>query len=75
MSLPAEPSPLVCPELLAVLTPAERLVVTHLCEGLANKEIASVLGKSEATVKFQVSSAMAKLGVPTRTRLMVLLRG
>jgi len=48
--------------------------VLHLCEGLTNKEIAQTLSKSEATVKFQVSSAMGKLGVPTRTRLMVLLR-
>ena len=59
---------------LAELSPAERVVAMQVAQGLTNKEIARVLGKSEITVKHQVSSILAKLGVPSRTRLIVLLR-
>ena len=68
------PRPAVRPELLHALTPSERLVVLHLCEGLSNKEIANVLGKAPGTVKCQVGTAMRKLRVQTRTRLMATLR-
>jgi len=68
------PKPFACSEFLALLTPAERMVVIQLYDGLANKEIGAVLGKSQSTVKAQLSSAMAKLGVPTRTRLIALLQ-
>jgi two-component system, NarL family, nitrate/nitrite response regulator NarL len=57
-----------------VLSPAERAVTAHLCRGLSNREIAAVLGKSPATVKNQVSAILGKIGVPTRTRLIALLR-
>lgn len=53
---------------LSQLTPAERMVAVHVAEGLSNKEIASVLGKSEATVKHQVSSILATSGTGSRTR-------
>jgi DNA-binding CsgD family transcriptional regulator len=33
-----------------------------------------MLGKSPATVKNQVSTILGKIGVPTRTRLIALLR-
>ena len=56
------------------LSPAERIVAAHLCEGLSNREIAAALGKSERTVKNQVSAILAKCGVPTRARLIALLR-
>jgi len=59
---------------LAGLSPAERVVAMQVAQGLTNKEIARVLGKSEITVKHQVSSILAKLGVATRGRLIVLLR-
>ena len=59
---------------LVGLTPAEQVVVTYLRQGLSNKEIATALGKAEATVKNQVSSCLAKLGVSTRMRLIALLR-
>ena len=59
---------------LASLSPAERVVVSCLLQGLSNKEIARALGKSECTVKNQVSAILAKTGVPTRARLMALLR-
>lgn len=62
------------PTLLEDLSPAERVVALQVAQGLTNKEIAQVLGKSEITVKHQVSSILAKLGVPSRTRLIVLLR-
>lgn len=74
MSAPVTESRATRQELLARLTPAERLVALHVCDGLANKEIAHILGKSPCTVKQQLKSAFHKLGVDSRTRLMVLLR-
>jgi|GEM_PF-1421880 len=56
------------------LTPAEQVVVVYLLQGLSNKEIARILGKSVSTVKNQVSSCLSKIGVPTRSRLIVRLR-
>jgi len=69
-----ESTPIARPELLAPLTPAERLVVLRLCEGCSNKEIAHALGKSAATVKFQLTQIYRKLEVHSRTRLLALLR-
>lgn len=60
-------------ESFTLLTPAERIVVAYLTHGLSNKEIASALGKAEATVKHQVGSILQKTGVPTRLRLMAML--
>jgi len=59
---------------LAHFSPAERVVAQYLAEGLSNREIAAALGKSEATVKNQVSACLRKCGVPTRARLIALLR-
>ena len=59
---------------LEKLSPAERIVAAHVCQGLSNREIAVILGKSERTVKNQVSAVLAKCGVPTRARLIALLR-
>ena len=56
------------------LTPAEQAVAHCLRQGLSNREIAAILGKSERTVKNQVSAVLAKCGVPTRARLIALLR-
>jgi DNA-binding NarL/FixJ family response regulator len=56
------------------LTLAERAVLEHLLAGLANKEIAAVLGKAEPTIKHQVSAILRKHHVPSRARLIVLLR-
>lgn len=66
--------PAVAAPQLAGLSPAERVVAMHLAQGLSNREIARVLGKSEFTVKNQVSTILQKLGVPTRGRLIALLR-
>jgi DNA-binding NarL/FixJ family response regulator len=49
------------------LTPRETEVLQLLAQGLANKQIALVLGISDHTVKFHVSSIYAKLGVVNRT--------
>jgi DNA-binding NarL/FixJ family response regulator len=50
-----------------LLTPREAEVLALLAQGLANKQIAVVLGISEHTVKFHVSSIYGKLGVGNRT--------
>ncbi|MDI1336014.1 MAG: LuxR C-terminal-related transcriptional regulator [Lacunisphaera sp.] len=57
--------------LLSQLTPAERLVAIHAAHGMSNKEICSALGRAEATIKHQISSAMRKLGVQSRCQLIV----
>ncbi len=48
-------------------TPREREVLELLGRGLPNKEIASELGLTERTVKFHVSSILAKLDATNRT--------
>jgi len=49
------------------LTTRESEVLRLLAGGAGNKEIAARLGISEHTVKFHVSSVLAKLGASTRT--------
>jgi DNA-binding NarL/FixJ family response regulator len=61
-----------CPR--AALTPAEQRVLHMVQLGLSNKEIASALGRAEPTIKNQVASCLRKFGVPSRARLMALLR-
>lgn len=58
----------------ADLTRAECVVLQLLLDGLANKEIAATLNKAEPTVKHQVSSILRKHRVPSRARLIALLR-
>ncbi len=53
--------------LVEPLTERETQVLQLLAEGLANKQIAVVLGISEHTVKFHVSAIYSKLGVSNRT--------
>jgi DNA-binding NarL/FixJ family response regulator len=49
------------------LTSRESEVLSLLAEGAGNKEVAARLHISEHTVKFHVSSILAKLGATTRT--------
>jgi pimeloyl-ACP methyl ester carboxylesterase len=56
------------------LTPAEREVLRLVAIGLDNRAIAQQLGKSEKTVRNQVSSIFDKLGVRTRAEAIVHVR-
>jgi two-component system, NarL family, response regulator YdfI len=49
------------------LTAREVEVLRMMAEGLGNKQIASRLGISDHTVKFHISSILAKLGASSRT--------
>lgn len=53
------------------LTGSERAVLELLAQGLDNHRIAQQLGKSEKTVRNQVSAIFAKLGVHTRAEAIV----
>jgi two-component system, NarL family, response regulator YdfI len=54
------------------LTAREVEVLRMMAEGLGNKEIASRLGISDHTVKFHISSILAKLGAASRTEAVTL---
>jgi DNA-binding NarL/FixJ family response regulator len=54
-------------ELVEELTAREIEVLDMMSEGLANKEIAARLSISDHTVKFHISSILAKLGASSRT--------
>jgi DNA-binding CsgD family transcriptional regulator len=56
------------------LTRSEHEVLTYVARGLANPAIATALGKSEKTVRNQVSSIFSKLGVRTRAEAIVAAR-
>ena len=55
----------------AGLTEAEAVVLRLLAEGLDNRSIAGRLGKSEKTVRNQVSVVLSKLGVRSRAQAIV----
>ena len=59
---------------LASLTPQQFRVLTMVCEGLLNKQIAYDLNVSEATVKAHVTAIFRKLNVRTRTQAALLLQ-
>ncbi|WP_017937986.1 response regulator transcription factor ErdR [Zestomonas thermotolerans] len=59
---------------LASLTPQQFRVLTMVCEGLLNKQIAYELNVSEATIKAHVTAIFRKLGVRTRTQAALLLQ-
>lgn len=58
----------------AGLTPQQFRVLTMVCDGLLNKQIAYELTVSEATVKAHVTAIFRKLGVRTRTQAALLLQ-
>jgi two-component system nitrate/nitrite response regulator NarL len=51
------------------LTERERRVLSHVFEGLANKEIAERLGVSESSVKATLQMLFSKTGARTRSQL------
>jgi LuxR family maltose regulon positive regulatory protein len=55
----------------ALLTPREREVYLLLCEGLTNRQIASILVISESTAKLHVQHVYDKLGVHSRKALAI----
>ncbi|MBD2463082.1 response regulator transcription factor [Oscillatoria sp. FACHB-1407] len=59
------------------LTERERQVLTLLCEGKSNQDIASALHVSEGTIKFHINGILRKLNVSDRTQavLVALKRG
>ncbi|MDE1165944.1 MAG: response regulator transcription factor [Pseudomonas sp.] len=59
---------------LASLTPQQFRVLTMVCEGLLNKQIAYELSVSEATIKAHVTAIFRKLNVRTRTQAALLLQ-
>lgn len=59
---------------LANLTPQQFRVLTMVCDGLLNKQIAYELNVSEATVKAHVTAIFRKLRVRTRTQAALLLQ-
>lgn len=64
---PAEPFELNLKAVASLgLTPRECEVLARLAKGQSNKEIARALGSSSNTVKTQVASIYAKLGVAGR---------
>ena len=56
---------------LATLTGRENQVMSRICEGLRNKEIASKLYISDATVAHHLTSIYRKLGLADRTELLL----
>ncbi len=66
LQTPAPPS-LPAPE----LTPRESEVLSALCRGLSNAEMASQLFLSESSIKAHLSSLMQKLDAHTRVKLVL----
>jgi DNA-binding NarL/FixJ family response regulator len=53
------------------LTPRERDVLNLICEGLADKEIATRLGVAPNTVRNRVATLYAKLGLHSRSEAII----
>jgi DNA-binding NarL/FixJ family response regulator len=59
---------------LAALTPQQYRVFCLMADGLQNKQIASQMDVSEATVKAHVTAILRKLGVHSRTQALAVTR-
>jgi DNA-binding CsgD family transcriptional regulator len=59
---------------LTRLSPRERELALMVSEGKSNQEIADALGRQLNTVKSELHSVFIKLEIPSRARLMALLR-
>lgn len=62
-------------ERIASLTPREREVVSLVCEGLRNKQIAERLFISNTTVRHHLTSIFSKLGISDRLELVIFAYG
>ncbi|MEC6799048.1 response regulator transcription factor [Photobacterium sp. S4TG1] len=62
------------PTKIAALTPQQYKVLIMLTEGLLNKQIASDLNVSEATIKAHLTAIFRKLDVKNRTQAVILLQ-
>jgi two-component system nitrate/nitrite response regulator NarL len=60
-------------EPFAALGHREQQVITLLCDGLSNREIANKLGVTEGTIKGHLHTIYEKLGVRSRIELMIAL--
>jgi len=58
---------------LSELSDREQQVVTLVCDGRSNKEVAAKLGVTEGTVKAHLHSIFVQLGVRSRIELMIAL--
>lgn len=52
-------------------TPRQRDVVTEMCKGKSNKEIARALGMAEATVKLHLTEVFRTLNVKNRASAII----
>jgi DNA-binding NarL/FixJ family response regulator len=57
------------------LTQAQHEVLRHVDAGLSNQEVASALGITVATVKWQLHQVFEKLGARNRTEAVAIARG
>ena len=58
-------------EIPRVLTPRENEIAALVSSGLANKEIARMLGLTEGSVKQYLHNAFRKLGIQSRAHLIL----
>ena len=56
---------------LSSLTPRERAVAELVVQGMRNREVAAALGIAEGTVKLHLYKVYEKLGVSSRTELVI----
>jgi DNA-binding NarL/FixJ family response regulator len=61
------------PDFADRLTKRQQQIVELVCEGLSNKSIARKLGLSEGTIKSHLHLIYPKIGVGSRTALMIAL--
>jgi two-component system nitrate/nitrite response regulator NarL len=55
------------------LSARQQEVITLVCDGLSNREIAQKFGVTEGTIKIHLHAIYEKLGVRSRTELMIAL--
>jgi two-component system nitrate/nitrite response regulator NarL len=60
-------------EPFAALSHRAQRVITLVCDGLSNREIANKLGITEGTIKGHLHAIYEKLGVQSRIELMIAL--